>query len=91
VEGDSNLSKNTYDKHDMVSRGACLIAGPMKIAEYRVRDPETGEWSTPQFHFTYNNTVMAVMGEQAAILFANFVASALDRTFAPTPRNPEGA
>lgn len=64
---------NRYDWRDIVRRESVIIAGPMKMASYRVRDPDTGEFSSLQFHLTYNNTVMAVMGEEAAKLFANFV------------------
>lgn len=70
------MSENRYDKRDIVRREAVLIAdgiGSMKMAAYRVRDPETGEFSPLQFHFTYDNTVMAVMGESAAKLFAKFI------------------
>ena len=45
-------------------------------AAYRVRDPETNEFSNLQFHATWNNTVLAVMGEEAAKLFARFVTQA---------------
>jgi hypothetical protein len=65
--------QNRYDKHDMVKREAVLIAGPLKLAAYRVRDSETLEWSKMQFHMTHDNTVMAVMSEEAAKLFSGFV------------------
>ena len=70
---------NTYDRFDVVKREAVMIAsGPfsqVKFAAYRVRDPDkAGEWSAIQFHATYDDTVMAVMGEQAARAFADFVA-----------------
>lgn len=45
----------------------------MRIAAYRVKDPETGERSNLQFHFTHGPTVLAVLGENAAKLFANFI------------------
>ena len=64
---------NTYDKNDRVKRESVIIAGGLKMASYRTRDPETDEWSDLQFHATYNNTVMAVMGESSARLFAQFV------------------
>lgn len=67
--------KNTYDKDDMIRREKVLIAGPIKLAAYRVRDTETGEFSKLQYHMTYDNTVMAVMGEEAAKLFVQFVAN----------------
>lgn len=73
---------NTYDKFDTVRREAVMIAdGPfsqLKLAAYRVRDPETGEWSPLQFHMIYDNTVMAVMGEEGAKLFARFVTQTLE-------------
>lgn len=50
-----------------------IRAGPLKLGAYRVCDPETGEWSSLQYHMTYDNTVMAVMSEEAAKLFTNFV------------------
>ena len=65
--------KNNYDKNDMISRESVIVAGAFKIAAYRLRDPETMEWGALQFHMTYDNTVMAVMGEEAAKLFASFV------------------
>lgn len=67
------MSDNKYDKDDRVRREKVLTAGPLKLAAYRVRDPETNEWSALQYHMTYDNTVMAVMGEEAAKLFARFV------------------
>lgn len=68
------LHGNTYDWTDTVHREAVLKAGPLKLACYRVRDPETGEYGDRQFHMTYDNMVMAVMSESAAKLFARFVA-----------------
>ena len=68
---------NTYDKNDIVRRRAVLIAGPMKLAAYTVLDIETGEHGPVQFHMTYDNTVMAVMGENSARLFVRFVAENL--------------
>lgn len=68
---------NRYDWTDTVRRESVIIAGPMKMAAYRVRDPETGEYGALQFHMTYDNMVMAVMGESAAKLFADFVTSTL--------------
>lgn len=67
------MAENTYDKLDMIRREAALIAGPLKLAAYRVKDPETGEFGKLQYHMTYDNTVMAVMSEEAAKLFAKFV------------------
>jgi hypothetical protein len=59
------MTTNTYDKRDIVRRESVLIAdgsGQLKMAAYRVRDPDTQEFSTLQFHATWNNTVLAVMG-----------------------------
>lgn len=69
--------KNTYDRRDIIKREAVIIAEGLKVAAYRVRDPETQEWSTLQFHMTYNNNVMAVMSQESATLFARFVNSTL--------------
>jgi hypothetical protein len=73
-------TKNDYDKRDIIRRESVLIAdgsGEIKIAAYRVRDPGTDEFSKLQFHFTHNNTVLAVMGEEAAKLFMRFVTDTL--------------
>lgn len=70
---------NSYDKTDQVERLSVIIAGPLKVAAYRVRDPETQEWSKIQFHMTCNNMVLGVMGEESAKLFASFV----DQTLLP--------
>jgi hypothetical protein len=66
-------AKNSYDRTDMLRREAAIIAGPLKIAKYRVRNPETDVFGAPQYHMTYDNHVMALMGESAAVLFAKFV------------------
>lgn len=71
------MTENKYDWKDRVERGAVLIAGPLKMATYRVRDPETDQWSPQQFHATYDNHVLAVMSEESAKLFARFINSAL--------------
>lgn len=74
------MSENTYDKRDIVKREHVLVAdglGALKMAAYRVRDPETGEFSKLQFHATFNNMVLAVMEEESAKLFAIFVTSSL--------------
>lgn len=76
---------NAYDRTDMVRREAVLAAGPLKVAAYRVRDPEGGAFSGLQFHMTYDNTVMAVMGAAAAKLFARFVTDTL-----AAPLSPDG-
>ena len=54
-------------------------AGELKLAAYRVRDPENGEFSNLQFHATFNNMVLAVMGEESAKLFSKFVTDATTR------------
>jgi hypothetical protein len=64
---------NKYDKDDIVRREGVLIAGGIKLACYRVRDTDTGIWSGRQYHMTYGDTVIAVMGEESAKLFATFV------------------
>lgn len=74
------MTDNVYDKRDIVRREHVLMAegsGALKMAAYRVRDPETGEFSKLQFHATYNNMVLAVMEEESAKLFATFVKSSL--------------
>lgn len=75
---------NTYDKKDRISLVSVIIAGPIKLGAYRVRDPETDEWSKLQFHLTYDNTVMAVMEESAAKMFSKFVTD----TMAPDRNGP---
>lgn len=52
-----------------------MIAGPVRLACYRVLDPVKGEWSSRQFHMTYDNYVVAVMQEASAKLFASFINS----------------
>lgn len=69
--------KNAYDRFDVVRREAVMIAESLKLAAYRVRDPETGEYGPLQFHMTFDNCVMAVMGTEAAKLFATFVTATL--------------
>lgn len=64
---------NKYDERDIVKRESVLIAGGLKLAAYCVRNPETGEWSDLQFHMTYGDTIMALMGHESAKLFAKFV------------------
>lgn len=73
TEGMALGDPNRYDKYDMIKRESVVIAGPLKIAAYRVRDPETFEWSGLQFHMTFDNMISAMMGEEAAKLFAKFV------------------
>ncbi len=65
--------ENMYDKKDRIQREAVIIAGALKMAVYRVRDPETNEWGPQQFHVTFDNHVLALMSEQAAKLFATFI------------------
>lgn len=50
-----------------------LRAGPLKLASYQVMDPSTGEYGRIQHHMTYDNTVMAVMEDESAKMFANHV------------------
>jgi hypothetical protein len=69
--------KNNYDSKDRVRQLHMLRAGPLKFAAYQVRDPVTNEWSKIQFHMTYDNTVMAVMEENSAKLFADMVGKVL--------------
>lgn len=64
--------RNDYDRMDMVRRESAIIADPLKMAAYRVVDPDTELFGDLQFHMTINNTVIAVMGEQAAKLFVGF-------------------
>ncbi len=71
------MAENHYDKKDRIQRGAVIIAGALKMAAYRVRDPETDEWGPQQFHATYDNHVLAMMGEESAKLFARFINSTL--------------
>lgn len=70
---DAPVEKNSYDSRDHVRRETLLLAGPLKLAAYTVRDPETMEHGQRQFHMTYDNTVMAVMSEEAAKLFSTMV------------------
>lgn len=74
---------NTYDKQDRVQRVSVLRAGPLKFGAYRVRDPETDEWSKLQFHLTYDNTVMAALGEDSAIFFSRMVHDTLEKQYPP--------
>lgn len=80
------MTTNTYDRTDMIRRESVLNAGPMKLAAYRVRDPVTDEFGSLQFHMTFDNTVLAVMGEAPARLFADFVT----RTLSPAQAQPSG-
>jgi hypothetical protein len=64
---------NTYCSADSVRLLGELRAGGLKLACYTVRDPVSGEHGKPQYHATYDNTVLALMGESSAALFAAFV------------------
>lgn len=79
--------ENRYDRRDRIRRVSAIIAGPMKLAAYQVRDPETDEWSPLQFHVTFDNHVMAVMSHEAAKLFARFVTDIAE----PTSEEPPAA
>ncbi len=72
------MGKNHYDNKDRIQRGAVIIAGALKMASYRVRDPETDEWGPQQFHATFDNHVLALMSEETAKLFAKFVNATLE-------------
>ena len=65
--------RNGYDFADRVQKTHELRANGLKIAAYRVRDEETGLYGKLQFHMTWDNTVLAMMSEEAAKLFARFV------------------
>ena len=67
------MTVNRYDRTDIVRQNAVMRAGPLKIAAYQVRDPETQEFSKVQFHMTYDNIVMAMLDESSAKLFAGFI------------------
>ncbi len=73
------MGKNHYDNKDRIQRGAVIIAGSLKMAAYRIRDPETDEWGPQQFHVTFDNHILALMGEETAKLFAHFVNDTLER------------
>lgn len=76
---------STYDKKGIVLQPHVLRAGSLKLAAYRVRDLESGNFSKLQFHMTYDNTVMAVMEEEAAKLFCKFVHDTLNPIWTPNP------
>lgn len=73
------MPKNSYDITDRVKLVSVIHVEGLKMAAYRVRDPETHEWSKVQFHLTYNNTIMAAMSEESAKLFARFVTDTLPK------------
>ena len=71
-------TKNTYDVNDIVRRHGLIQANNLKLAAYTVLDMETGQHGPLQFHATIGNTVLAVMGEETAKLFARFVEMTLE-------------
>jgi hypothetical protein len=75
--GTPEAQRNRYDRRDRVKQEAMMRAAGLKIAAYRVRDPETDEWSPIQFHMTHDNTVMGMLSEASAKLFATFVRQTL--------------
>lgn len=77
------MSRNTYDKYDLIKQVSMLRAGPVTFAAYRVRDLQTMKWSSLQFHLTCDNTVMAVMDEDAAKLFVTLVTRTLANQAVP--------
>ena len=72
-------SENRYDPTDRVRREALMRAGPIEIGAYRVRDPQTDEWSSLQFHMTFGDVIIAVASEEAAKLFCRYVTDTLSR------------
>lgn len=69
---------NTYCDLDRVRRVAAISAGPLKLAAYTVADPETFEHGKVQFHMTWDNTVIGLMSEESAKMFAMFVCRTLN-------------
>lgn len=61
-----------------VKEVATIRAGGIKLTAFKVEDPGNGEWSTVQFHMIYGDTIMALMGEEAAKLFSRFVIDTLE-------------
>lgn len=76
---------NSYDRADAVRQHGRIEAGPLRIACYTVRDPETGRFGGKQFHMTFNNLILARMGEEGAELFARFACDQLGIPFGPVP------
>ncbi len=74
---------NHYDEQDIVRSIGLMMAGGLRIAAYRVRDPETKAFGAVQFHMTYNNRVMALMSEEAAKVFCQFVKDTLEPEIGP--------
>lgn len=58
---------------DRVKIVRVIKAGELKLAAYLVLNPETQEYGQLQFHATYGDTVLGVMGEASARLYAKFV------------------
>lgn len=63
----------TDDRTKMVQQESLLLAAGLRLASYRVRDPDTMEWGKLQFHMTWDNYVMAVLGEESARLLRTFL------------------
>ncbi len=72
-----NFKKPSVSQNDIVRMHGFLRAGPIQITAYRVTEPNSGGLSTMQFQMVYDNTVLAVMSQEAARLFSGFV----DKTF----------
>lgn len=68
------MSESKPDKpFDMVQCDYQLRAGPIQVGAYRIRDMKTGEFGQQHFHMTFDNYVMAAMGEESARLFINLM------------------
>lgn len=74
---------NRWDNEDVVKQISVMMAAGLRVAAYRVRNLETKEWGPLQFHMTYNNLVMAIMTEEAAKLFVNFVNDTVSPSLGP--------
>lgn len=66
----TDVPEQDYDPTDDVQRSTYAVAGGLKFATYRVRNPVAGagdpdEWSGPQHHLTYGDTIMAMLDEDA--------------------------
>lgn len=68
---------NQWDNDDLVRCIGIMTAGGLRMAGYRVRDPESKLFGPVQFHATYNNMVLAVMGEDTARAFSDFIRNTL--------------
>jgi hypothetical protein len=79
------MAENRYDSDDIVRRHAVLLAGPLKWAAYKVRDVVTGDWSSYQFHETWDNTVITTLPESVARHFILFVQNTIDGGFDDLP------